>query len=106
MSFKEHFHWLVPQSVATQVAGQILRRRNKKQKKIVAASRDTSPKLKLISTSRNNGGNKKFYLKWKGMLSWAIFRATCVAKKLRDELHEKLPGLTGLKAHHVCFSFR
>jgi len=32
MSFEEHFHWLVPQSVATQVAGQILRLRNNKKK--------------------------------------------------------------------------
>ena len=57
MTFEKHFHWLVPQTVATQVAGQMLRLRDNK-KKFVAASRDTLPKLKLISTSRNKGDNK------------------------------------------------
>ena len=57
MSFEEHFHLLVPQTVATQVAGQMLRLRNNK-KKIVAASRYTLPKLKLISSSRNKDGNE------------------------------------------------
>ena len=28
------------------------------------------------------------------MLHWAIFRATCVATKLRDKLQEKLPSVT------------
>ena len=32
---------------------------------------------------------------WQGMLHWAIFRATCVATKLRDKLHEKLRSVMG-----------
>ena len=77
------------------------------QKKIVAVSRGTLPKLKLISTSRNKGGNKNVpEMSMARYVIRAIFRATCVATKLQEELHEKLPGLTGLKAHHICLYFR
>ena len=52
--------------------------------------------VELDSTFRNGCGNEKKVEKCplRGVLLWTIFRATCVATKLRDKLHESLPSVT------------
>ena len=47
--FKEHFDWLLPETVATEVAGQMLH--YAMIEKIVAALRDALSKVELVSTS-------------------------------------------------------
>ena len=70
--------------------------------KFVAALRNALPKVELISTSRNKNGSNKFCMERlrQGLLLWVIFRATCLAIKLRDKLQEKLPGAT-LPLHQI-----
>ena len=57
MTLKEHFHWLVPQTVATQVAGKVLHCAT--WEKFLATLRDAMRKVELTSTFRNDCGNKK-----------------------------------------------
>ena len=83
---KEHFHWLVLQTVATQVAGQMLH--STMLQKFIATVAESRiqfyfPKrfLQLVS---------KGFWPLQGMLHWAVIRATCLAMVLRDKMHEKL----------------
>lgn len=81
-------------NVATQVAGMMLHCATIE--KFVAALQEMFPKVELISSSRNDRGNKKNFEEWlwQGMLRWAIFLPACVVTKLRDKLHEKLPSVS------------
>ena len=81
-------------NVATQVAGMMLHCATIE--KFVAALQEMFPKVELISSSRNDRGNKKNFEEWlwQGMLRWAIFLSACVVTKLRDKLHEKLPSVS------------
>lgn len=81
-------------NVATQVAGMMLHCATIE--KFVATLQEMFPKVELISSSRNDRGNKKNFKEWlwQGMLHWAIFLAACVVTKLRDKLHEKLPSVS------------
>ena len=90
IGLKEHFHWLVPQTVGTQAAGQMLH--FPKLKKFVATVAESRtqfyfPQRFLPLISRR-------FLPLQGMLHCAMVRATCLAMALRDKLHQKLHSVT------------
>ena len=79
MRLKKHFHWLVPQTAATQVAGQMLHCEMLNIFVTTVAESRTQfyfPQrfLQLIS--------QRFW-PLQGMLHWAMIRATCLAMALR-----------------------
>ena len=110
MRLKEHFHWLVPQTVATQVAGQMLHRPMLKnslqpmQKAELNAGQILHRAMLKNAESRTGFYFPERFLQlvsqrfWplQGMLHWAMIRATCLAMGLRDKLHEKLHSVTPL----------
>ena len=89
---EEHFHWPVPQSVATQVAVQMLHKAMIK--KNVAALRDALPEVELISTSRNGGGNKS--VAWNVCCrvfynhKWATFSCNLGRNKIARQVARKI----------------
>ena len=98
---KEQFDWPMPLNIATQVAGKVLHCAT--WEKFFATLRDALRKVELISTFRNDCGNRKIAT---NLCSRVCYNrqyccnlcrnivATCVATKLRDKLQEKLPSLT------------
>ena len=113
MNLKEHFHWLVPQRVATRVAGQMLHcAMLKRFVATVAESRTQFYFLQrflqlvlqrfwpLQGMLHRASGHRASGI-GQGMLHWAMIRATCLAKALRDKLHEKLRDVTApLETHN------
>ena len=87
LRLKEHFHWLAPQTVATQVAGEMLHCAMFKN------SLQPLRKVELNSTFRNGFCDcfHNVFSPLQGMLHWAVIRATCLTMALRDKLQEKLP---------------
>ena len=100
MRLKEHFHCLVPQIVATQVAGQMLH--YAMLKKFIA----TEPLRKVEPNSTYRNG----FWPLQGMLHWAMIRATFLVMALRDKFHEKLHSvrfsLPCCVAHSLCYILR
>ena len=90
LRLKAYFYWLIAQNIARQVARGVLH--CAMLQKSVAALPQSLRKVELYSTSCNACCNKKYCGIWwfRGMLHNAISRATCVATKLRDKLHERL----------------
>ena len=91
MRLKEHFHWLLPQTIASQVAAQMLHCAVLKEFVATVAESRTQfyfPQrfLQLIS--------QRFW-PLQGMLHWA----SCLAMALRDKLHEQLHSVT---APYMC----
>ena len=60
MRLKKNFHWLVPQTVATQVAGGMFH--YAMIENLWHRCETRLPKVELISTSRNEDGNKNLAL--------------------------------------------
>ena len=87
MRLKEHFHRLVPQTVATQVAGQMLH--CAMLKKFVVTVAESRTQLDFP---------QRFLQLVSHRLQWAMIRATCLAMTFLDKLHEKLHSIT---AHDV-----
>ena len=86
MTLKEHFHWLLPQTVVAQDAGQMLHRAMLKKNSLQPLRKGEPQRFLQLVLQR--------FWSLQGMSHCAMIRATCLAMMLRDKLHEKLHSVT------------